>query len=394
MNRKLLDKNSVFLILILAAVLVSTLALVRALRVEPIQKAVEDDRVLTLALILERDGKPLATEIMLYYPGNARGALLDIPAETGLIIKSLNRVDRIDALYDRQDPSRYLAEIGDLTGAKAEWYLVLDMDGLSDVVDILDGCTMFVPNRVELRDESGEVKYLPAGSVVLDGSKMALYAGYADPERPEAEAVNRRQTVFQALLRRIGERSEYALDKRVFPALSRPFKTNLKRESKERLFRELARLDMDRLVLQFLTGTYRPVEGMSLLFPHYDGELVRDIVKQTLNALLNAESIAVADKVFTVEILNGTPTRGLAQKTAEIFQSFGYEVISVGNAPESDVAQTRVLDRYGDLTAAGTLGAVIRCTEVEAEAADAVSSSPADFVIILGSDFDGRYCVD
>ncbi len=398
MNRKLLDRNSIFLILIIAAIAITAVVLAFALKVEPIQKAVDDNRVITLALILERNGKPAATEIMLYYPGNARAALLDIPAETGLIIKSLNRVDRIDALYDRQDPSRYLDEIGTLTGAQAESYLVLDMDGLADTVDLLDGCTLFIPNRVALVDESGQSQYLPSGSVTLDGSKMALYASYEDAERPETEAVNRRQTVFQALLRRIGERSDYALDKRVFPSMARSFRTNLNHESTERLFRELARLDMDRLVLQFLTGTYRPVEGMKLLFPHYDGELVRDIVKQTLNALINAESIAVADKVFTVEILNGTATSKLAKNTADIFTSFGYEVISVGNVqssgPTASYERTIVLDRYGDATAASTLGAVIRCTRITTELAGFVSSSPADFVIILGSDFNGRYCVD
>jgi hypothetical protein len=129
-----------------------------------------------------------------------------------------------------------------------------------------------------------------------------------------------------------------------------------------------------------------------LLFPHYDGELVKDIVKQSLNALLNADATAIADKVFTIEILNGTSVRGLAQKTAEIFQSFGYEVVSVGNAGQTDIDKTSVIDRYGDKASATTVANVIRCKIVEDEAVP--STSPADFVIVLGKDFNGRNCVD
>lgn len=159
-----------------------------------------------------------------------------------------------------------------------------------------------------------------------------------------------------------------------------------------RLLSELSKLEADRIVLQRLTGAYRSVEGKQLLFPHYDGELVKDIVKQSLNALLNADATAVADKVFTLEILNGTSVRGLAQKAAEIFQSFGYEVVSVGNAPSTDESKTRVIDRYGDRASATTMANLIKCRQVEDE--NIPSASPADFVIILGKDFNGRNCVN
>ncbi|MDX9959470.1 MAG: LytR family transcriptional regulator, partial [Spirochaetia bacterium] len=87
-----------FLVLIIILIVVSLVLLLSSLRVDPVQQAVQDELMINLALILERDGRPIATELLMYYPGNARGALLDIPVETGLIIQSLNRVDRIDAL--------------------------------------------------------------------------------------------------------------------------------------------------------------------------------------------------------------------------------------------------------------------------------------------------------
>jgi hypothetical protein len=236
--------------------------------------------------------------------------------------------------------------------------------------------------------------FLPSGAVILDGQKMLSYIRHVDADRPEAEVVARRQAVFTSLIRRVGERKDFIFQDKVFKSFARRFRSNLSKESLGHLFNELARLDTDRIVLQRLTGSPRIVEGIPLLFPHYDGELVRDIVKQTLNALLNAEAIAVSDKVFTIEILNGTNIRGLAQRTAEIFQGFGYEVVSVGNASSTDVARSRVIDRYGDPAAAATLANVIRCIEIETATTTPLSGASADFIIILGKNFNGRYCVD
>ncbi len=391
MARSIVDKRLVFLIAIVMMVVIAVIAMLTALRTDPVDDAVKEERIINVAIILERNGKPAATEILMYYPGNARAALLDVPAETGLIIKSLNRVDSIDVLYERGSPKAYLEEIQRLTDATIDWYLILDEPSLSSLVDLLDGLSLFLPNRVSTVVEESPV-VLPSGFTVLDGRKTLLYAGYRDPDVPDTELVSKRQSLYQAMLRRLGERSAFIMRDDVYPAIQGLFTTNLKPASLKRLLFEFGRLESDRIVLQRLTGAYRAVEGKPLLFPHYDGELVKDIVKQSLNALLNADSTAIADKVFTIEILNGTPVRGLAQKTAEIFQSFGYEVVSVGNAPSIDIEKTSVVDRYGDRGAATTVANVIRCQIVEDEAIPSVS--PADFVIILGKDFNGRNCVD
>ena len=393
MPRTLIDRSVLFLVLIVILILASLFGLLSSLKVDPVEQAVKNELMMNLALILERNGKPVATELLMYYPGNARGALLDIPVETGLIIRSLNRVDRIDVLYDPRSPKAYIEEIASLSDTAIDWYLVIDEDKLRDTVDLLEGLSVFIPNSVRtIQDE--KPLFLPSGAVVLDGQKMLSYIRHVDADRPEAETVVRRQAVFTALIKRLGERKDFVFREEVFNAFARGFRSNLSKESLRHLFGELARLDTERIVLQRLTGTPRIVEGIPLLFPHYDGELVRDIVKQTLNALLNAEAIAVSDKVFTIEILNGTTTRGLAQRTAEIFQSFGYEVVSVGNASSTDIALTSVIDRYGDPAAASTLANVIRCKEVESDSAVPRSGASADFIIILGRNFNGRYCVD
>jgi anionic cell wall polymer biosynthesis LytR-Cps2A-Psr (LCP) family protein len=388
-----LDRSLLFLILITIVIAITVFFFMTNLRTDPVKDAIQNNLMINIAIIVERAGRPWATELLMYYPGNARGALLDIPAETGLIIRSINRMDRIDALYNARNPKAYIDEIARLSGAVISWYLILDEHQLMDVVDLLEGVSMFIPNRVRVV-EPENLALLPSGAVQLDGWKVLTYIRHDDPGRPEAEIVARRQALVTALIRRLGERKDFVFQKTVFRTFAERFRTDLSVKSLEYLLLELARLDTERMVQQRLTGTARLVEGVNLLFPHYDGELVKDIVKQTLNALLNAEAIAVSDKVFTVEVLNGTTIRGLAQRTADIFASFGYEVVSVGNAPAVDIASTMIVDRLGNPGAAETLANVIRCSIIEPGLAYPPTTVSADFVVILGRNFNGRYCVD
>lgn len=390
MKHLTLDKSSIFLILIVLFLAACAGFLLLRLRADSLDDAIKNDRILNILLVVEKAGKPAATEIFFYYPMNQRGALLDIPAETGLILKSLNRVDRIDALYDPQDPKAYIEEVSRLVGAPLPFHVILRDSNLVELVDLLDGVSLFLPNPVDAQTPFGRV-LLPSGSVMLDGSKVAAFSSWSDPEAPELERVERRQRLVQALLKRLGERKEYVLSKTVLPEISRRMMTNVEPGALHLLLERIAGLDVDRLVTQRITGTYRSVDGSTLLFPHYDGSLVKDIVKQTLNALVNADSFAVADKVFTIEILNGTTIRGLAGKTAEIFQSFGYEVGSVDNADSQDLARTVIYDRYSNGEAARTIGNVIRCRNVVSGDGGRPESF-ADFTIVLGRDFNGRFC--
>ena len=389
MKRINIDRSSVLLFVIIGVLVAMLSFLALSLKSDAVDQAMKSDRIVNLAVIIEKDGKPASTQIFLFYPSNGRGAILDVPGETGLIIKSLNKVDRIDVLYDKRRPGPYVDEIAGLLSTSIPYWIIVDERDLSQIVDLLEGIEAFIPAKVELAGPPSAS--LPSGAIVLDGDKTAQFAFYKDPDETDADAISRRQKLFQSVVRRIGEKSAWAIRWDVLPAIKRNLRSNMSDESVKRLIEELSKIDADRLVLQKVTGIYRDVDGKRLLFPHYDGELVRDIVKQTLNALANSGSSSPADKIFTIEILNGTPTKGLAKKAAEIFQSFGYDVQSVDNADRDDYGQTQIIDHFSNAKAAKNIGDVIRCSS-ERQQLSAQDSTVADFTIILGKDFDGRYC--
>ena len=169
---------------------------------------------------------------------------------------------------------------------------------------------------------------------------------------------------------------------------------NVDEEGLYKLLSEISAIDAERLMPQTVLGASRIVEGKTLLFPYYDGQLIKDVFKQTTTALVSASG-QVASRVYVLEIQNGTTVQGLAKNTAAILQGAGYDVLSTVNAESNDIDSTMIIDHIGNEAEAKVLADFILCENVVTEEVktddELEADSLVDFTIILGKDFDGRY---
>ncbi|HWR10866.1 MAG TPA: LCP family protein [Rectinemataceae bacterium] len=390
MRKIAFDKSHILLWVILALFLSAIIVGVVALKAESLSMQLKTDRPINVLLIFQQGGKPVSTQLLMFYASKSKAALLDIPANTAVILKTIKRMDRIDYIYKAGNPKNFMTEVSSYLDIPLNGYLLFDEKSLSNVVDLLDGLQLFIPSMIIQEGEEGVM--LPGGAVNLDGDKVLQYLRYKEENESEGDALVRRQKLSIALLKKLSDKSRYFDDRKASAVLVSALDSNFNAEAKRMLFREIARLDADSILLQKITGMYRSVEGDSLFFPFYDGELARDMLKQTLNAM-NASNVASSSsKIYTVEILNGTSERGLAARTAEIFGSFGYDVVAVGNAETLDYAKTVLIDRFGDKEALTSIAGVIKCTNFS-DAAEYRGKIKADYTIVLGKDFNGRVCV-
>ncbi|MDR0670116.1 MAG: LCP family protein [Treponema sp.] len=370
-----------------------------SLRTDPIEEALSGDRVINTLFVLEKDGKPLSSFVLMYYPATRRAAIFDIPRDLGLIIRRINRVDRIDALYDRQKISNFENEIEDLLGVEIGFYMILGEDELGSAVDLLEGVEIFIPSPVEQYTDPPIL--FPAGLVQLDGNKALDYITYELPDEDREMASFRRQRFFLGFIKRLGEMRDQISNSQVSGLFQGLFSTNINRRTWSRLLGEFAQIDADRTNIQAVGGTIREISGQTLLLPSWDGNLIKQIVSQTLGAITRQTEGSQSDRVFTVEVLNGTNTNGLASRTAELLRGFGYDVISIGNADNHDYEVSEIVDRSGVTEAAETFGELIRCGNIRSQAPyeeDAEMELEfrnfeyrSDFTLIIGRDFDGRY---
>ena len=339
-----------------------------------------------------RNGNTLLfSEVFFYNPKTGKGALIDIPGNVGSIIESIKRVDRTDILFKPGDISAYRGEVEKLVAQPIPFYCLFSLEDVERFVDTLGGVEVFIANSME-NDSRGNKILLPSGNVHLDGGKVKAFLSLVDPEETDADRIGRIQKFTQGLLKRMGEEAAFLTQEDVFPFVRKALKTDLDQRALQAFIKEMVKLDIDRMIFQRVLGTVRAVDNQDLLFPHFEGQLLKQTVKQIYTNLASTENLKSGDISSTVEILNGTKTAGLARRTREIFQSFGFEVLSFNNAENTNVEKTKVIDRKGNAEVAGKVAKIIRCSLITTEIPPASSPSNADVTILLGKDFDGRYC--
>ncbi|MDR2478352.1 MAG: LCP family protein [Treponema sp.] len=392
---------SVFLLVVIVLLFTGGIAAaVYALRSDPVEEALSSDRVINVLYVIENDGKPLCAYVLMYYPATKRAAVFDIPGELGLLIRRINRVDRIDTIYNPQRLSLFENEIEGLLGIDINFSMVITTDNLGRAVDLLEGVELFIPAPVNIRSGNGLVLF-PSGMTRLDGNKAVVYVTYEIAEEGREMAVFRRQRFFTGFLKRQGAMNEKLKNPAAAQLYYSFLNTNMDQRTRIRLFDEFASIDTDRISVQSVGGNLREVSGQMLLIPYYDGSLVKEIVRQTLGSLTRSTEGSQSDRVFTVEVLNGTSVNGLAGRTAELLRGFGYDVISIGNAGHTGYERTEIIDRSGYGDTAAILAGIIRCQNIRAETPAGENPEEdisiqnfeyrSDFTLIIGRDFNGRY---
>ncbi|MGP1576482.1 MAG: LCP family protein [Treponema sp.] len=378
-------RSFIFLLLILVILIPTGIIIALNMRTDPVSTSLSEDKLLKVLFIIEDNKKPISTNIIAHYPQTRRAAMFDIPPNTGLILSQLGRTDGIAALYSEKGADVYKAEIEKLTGIDIPFYITCTLDEFSYITDILGGLGVFIPASVDFENDHERI-LLPSGSVLLDGDKIKNYLLYENTADSEGEAVGRKQKAVLSFLRVLNEHPEIFTSSRL-KVLSDSLHSNIAGEDMCRLLEYLCKLDSERLVPQRLTGAIRQVDSQQLLFPFRDGQQIKEIVGQTLAALVSLEGEAM-ERVYALEVLNGTEVNGLARAASEIYQSFGYDVINIDNAPKSDVEETVLIDRIGNESVAKIVAQVIKCNNIES-AFIGDNEANVDFTLILGKDFNG-----
>ena len=396
-RRKELDKGLFLLALIVVIIAASTVFLVLQLRSDEIAEDVKAGRLVNMLFLTTEDNQLLFTEMFLYHPTTGKGALFDIPGEWGDVIASMEKMDRIDVLFDVSDPLSFVRKIEELLDIKIPYYLMSEISNIERLVDLLDGLEMFIANPVEISTEEGII-LLPSGSLLLDGSKVRTLISYVDERESEIELRGRHQKFVQSLLKRIGERSRYLQNEQVFDFFRSEITTNLDKRALLSFVDTMQELNAEYIISKPVHGDRVAVDDQVLLFPFFKGNLIRESVRQTMESLANTDLVSEDELLVALEVLNGTERTGLAGRTAQLFENFGYEVARVDNAQNNEVEFTQIISRSGDIVPAQKIANLIRCNKVELsidtnqDIGAGVYSGTIDVTIIIGKDFDGRYC--
>jgi len=389
MNLKsLFSAERLLLTLILLVVATALIFFAVQVRTDRVKDILDSGKPLSVLITLTQNKKPILNEVVIYSPQTRKTALVDLPPETGSLIRSLSRVDALSALFNPGHPKAYLDKIDELTGLTVPFALTMSVDQFQRQVDLLSGIELFIPSAIE-DSQSDPMVMLPSGNLVLDGSKVKDYVTHSDDGEEAADRTARFQKIIQSLLRRWGDEQAFLSQDEVFSLFQSTLSTNMEDVGLKTFLKVASGADWERVVFQRVLGTYRVVDNQKLLFPHYNGALLLETVHHVLESLATEDAEEASNGAVSVEVLNGTTKPGLAGRTAQLIRNFGYQVVEAKNAETSSQAETIVIDHVGNPAQAQKLGDLIHCTKIESLAEP--GSGGALLTVILGKDFDGRY---
>lgn len=378
--------TTVLLVLMIAVVVVSSVTLWARLRTDEVQSIDERGEAVKTLLVVHDDQRIHLSVVLMTHGSNGRAALLDVPPATGAVIAARGVVDRLESVFDPGDPAGYRRQIEVLLGTEIPYDIHFDLEHFAGFIDLAGGLPVFVVDE----SSADATQRFPAGNAVLDGAKAVEYLLTAAGGEPDAELTARRQSVSFGVLRALASQQELLRHPEVRPIRAGLVQTNLSRRGLDSLLQQLGSVDETNVIRRRVQGQIRTVEvesvPRSVLFPHFQGQWAKQSARQVEELLVNTDSELAIRSVVRVEVLNGTATSGLARRTSEQLEDYGFVIQRYANADSPDVEFTQVVNRSGIPEHAEQVANAIRAERIVTELRP---DSDVDITLVLGRDFDG-----
>ncbi|HAK68588.1 MAG TPA: hypothetical protein DCM57_02885, partial [Treponema sp.] len=203
-------------------------------------------------------------------------------------------------------------------------------------------------------------------------------------------------TAVMSMLTAIHAQRAALLDKKNFPLYAEKLHTDLTEKNLYKLISYLSNINVetDHLIPQTIQGSLRrlPSTGETVLFPLFEGQLIKDVVQQAEDSLIHEGGSSYR---YVLQVLNGTTVKGSASNASILLNGLGnFDVLPAADADRNDYEHTVIINyMQSDTSEALTaLSNFITCKNIEHRPSSSLAGeSNSDFTVILGKDWDGRY---
>ncbi len=290
-------------------------------------------------------------------PLNNTAAAIAIPRDMWVAIPGfegnykINTAFRFGELYNLPGGGPALATraVEELLGVPIDFYAQIDFQAFVDFIDHINGIkiTFDQPYTIDRRGKWNTVTLEP-GTYVLDGEYTLAYARDRHSEGDDFDRSSRQMDVILKIRDRILEFDQLPTLVKNAPAIYQDLSTGIRTNmSLDQIIKlawrvfEIPRENIQTIVIgpEYVTIEKSP-DNLDILRPIPDKiRLLRDEVFDT-GGLLGPASEGdllslVTQENARVSVLNGSYAPGLAETTADWLRGQGFNVVEVGNAPNT-----------------------------------------------------------
>jgi len=339
-------------------------------------------------------------------PAKKQAAILSIPRDLYLPIAGTGKSDKVNSAFAIGGAERLIATIQQSLGIQINHFAEVDFIGFREIVDAIGGVKFFVP--APARDAFTGLKIGEAGCHDFDGiaalawvrSRHYEYLSqgkWVEDPRADIGRIERQQDFIRRMMKKAvasGISNPLTLNRLIgIGTQSVTLDSSMSTGDITSLARRFNSLDPDSVQTVTLPGEGTYVGDKAVL-------ILDKAAAQAPIDLMNGkapESPAPADAPPTsgaptvlavdasIEVLNGTGTKGAAGKAADQLKAADLNVSGTGDAPES-VARTLIRYREGDKAKADALAAAFT-TAPDLTADSDVAAGNLELVV--GSNYSG-----
>lgn len=290
--------------------------------------------------------------------------------------------------------------VSDSMGVPIHYYAMIDFAGFKKAIDTVGGISINVTEEMAVKETmwingKNYILNVPAGQQTFDGMRaLAFSRSRKTSSRGDFARSERQRAVLLGLKDKVLSTGTLANPLKINQLISDfgdQVSTDFSVNEILRLYDLAKEIPGDKVVSVGLDEQVvgDQINGLSVQVPKaglFNYSEIQDYVRNIMrDAFLKKEDAKVM-------ILNGTDVAGLATKTSKELKSFGYNILSVGDAPTKNYTTTVLVDLRGGKNkyTQNYLEKRLNVKAVGSLPDQTINASTADFVIIIGTDETSR----
>jgi polyisoprenyl-teichoic acid--peptidoglycan teichoic acid transferase len=273
-----------------------------------------------------------------------------------------------------------------LNGVAIDRYLRISTGAFRELVDKLGGVRVFVPKRMEYKDQTQKLFIdLQPGWQVLNGSQAEQFARFRQDENGDVGRVQRQQALIKALREKLQEPTTIARIPDLIGVMQKYIDTNLTPQEIFALVGFGLQLKSDQYQMVLLPGRFSlPDEYTAsywIMNPEAKDRIVQQYFNQPSSNIVARERLS--PKKLRIAIQNASGEADLPQNFVNTLAKRGFKNLYVIRDWSEPIAKTEIIAEKGDTRAAIAIQRVLGFGQVEAASTGELQS---DLTIRLGQD--------
>ncbi len=282
--------------------------------------------------------------------------------------------------------------IARLLGTKIDYYIYIKKSDFVKLVDLIGGIEIYTTSIKDLEQNIN----IPSGLNLFDGDKTMEYISYVANDKIESgyDQLKRVQNFIRGVLKLKDDFLESYNQDIIKDYFYKNIITDIGEKDLIFLFEEIKRRFKNKIT-DFSRGSENIIvycdrknlnENEYVLQPKKSGNWIKGELTEALNNL-SKKITNDTDNKIVIEILNGTDIVGFALRTKKYLETFGFDILEMGNAESENYQNTLVIIRRNEQKAI-KFADLIQCKKVIKAEED--YNKKVDLTLILGKDFDGQ----